>query len=476
MPDYLTLSRRSLLRLSAAAALGSTTAMRGVLAADGVRELSLEAREAQARLAPHPFPETAVWSYDGVVPGPEIRLQRGEPVRIRVRNSLTRPTTVHWHGLRIANAADGVPNLTQPPIMPGEEFLYEFTPPDAGTFWYHSHVDNAEQVGRGLHGPLVVEDQTPYAVDRELTWVLGDWRLNNDASIKDDFLNSQDFARAGRIGSTITVNGRAPQPVTVRSGERIRLRLVNVANARIFSLRFERHEPTVIALDGQAVEPYVPRGGAIQLAPAQRVDVVLDLMRSPGERLQVIDSFYPQSPYKLLDLVYSDESRLRTGIPPAVPSLVPNAIPVPDLRDGQIEDVLLEGGDLGHLSTAQLKGRDVGMSELFMLGKMWAMNGIAGFRTTQPPIFTVPLGKTCVLSFRNHTAWPHPMHLHGHHFQIVEHAGDETLIGKWQDTVLLGPGENAKVAFVADNPGDWLFHCHILSHAEAGMLAVVRVA
>ena len=475
MPDRARLSRRSLLRLGAAALALPSAGLRGVLAADGVREFSLEPQDLLTRLAPEPFPETAVWSYGAGVPGPEIRLRQGEPVRIRVRNRIERPTTVHWHGLRIVNHMDGVPNLTQPPIMPGEEFVYEFTPPDAGTYWYHSHVDVPEQVGRGLHGPLIVEEAEPPAVDRELTWVLGDWRLNPDASIKGDFLNPQDYSRAGRIGNTVTLNGRASAPLAVRAGERLRLRLVNVCNARIFSLRFQEHVPHVIALDGQPVAPYVPRGGAVQIAPAQRVDLVLDMVGAPGSRAQVLDTYYPQSPFKLTDIVYTGEDRLRVGKPEDIPVLPPNPVPAVDVANGQFEVIDLEGGDMGNLSSAQLKGRDVGLSELFMLGKMWAINGIAGFRTTQPPLFSVPLGRTCVLAFRNHTAWPHPMHLHGHTFEVLEHLGDEQMVGKQLDTVLLGPGENAKVAFVADNPGDWLFHCHINSHAEAGMLAVVRV-
>jgi len=157
---------------------------------------------------------------------------------------------VHWHGLRITNHMDGVPYLTQPPIEPGEEFIYEFTPPDAGTFWYHPHMNTAEQIGRGLYGPLIVEEAEPVKVDREVTWVLDDWRLTKDAQIKDDFHNPNDFARAGRIGNTITVNGETPRPFPVRAGERLRLRLLNASNARIFSLRFQKLKPQIIALDG----------------------------------------------------------------------------------------------------------------------------------------------------------------------------------------------------------------------------------
>ena len=123
---------------------------------------------------------TPVWAYGGRVPGPEIRLRQGAPLRIAVENRLGQDTTVHWHGLRLPNAMDGVPYVTQAPIPPGGQFVYEFAPPDAGTFWYHPHVRGSEQQGRGLYGALIVEEAEPPKVDRELTWVIDDWRLAED--------------------------------------------------------------------------------------------------------------------------------------------------------------------------------------------------------------------------------------------------------------------------------------------------------
>jgi FtsP/CotA-like multicopper oxidase with cupredoxin domain len=475
MSEYSSVTRRDFLRFGAGISLGSLLPLRGILAAEGQRNFQLSAGIHPVRLASEPFPKTELWCYNQQSPGSELRLVQGEPARIKVANSLPVSTTVHWHGLRIDNAMDGVPMLTQDPIPSGGEFDYQFTPPDAGTYWYHSHLNTAEQLGRGLYGPLIVEEKEPIRVDRDVTWVLDDWRLTSDAQIKDDFRNSEDFSRAGRIGNTITVNGSAPRPFQVRAGERIRLRLINACNARIFSLRFQKHTPNIIALDGQPVTPYTPRGREIRIAPAQRVDLVLDMGNDPGDIHSVLDTYFPQSPFKLLDLVYSDQAPLRTSPLNASMQLPSNPIPEPELTAPQKVNIALEGGDLGNLTGASLKGRETGAGELFLMGKMWAINGVAGFRTVMPPLFTVPRGKTCVLHFNNQTAWPHPMHLHGHHFKILTHDGDEAMIGKWRDTVLLGPGEQAKVAFVADNPGDWLFHCHIVTHAEAGMLAVVRV-
>ena len=247
----------------------------------------LAARSGRTPLVGAPYPETAVWSYNGTVPGPEIRVRQGERLRITVENQLAEETTVHWHGLRVPNAMDGVPHLTQPPIAPGEAFVYEFEVPDAGTYWYHPHQRSFEQVGRGLYGPLIVEEREPIQVDRDVTWVLDDWRLLQDAQISDDFGNFMDSSHNGRVGNTVTVNGRILESFPVRAGERVRLRLINAANARIFGLEFQDHRPQVIALDGQPVEPHAPPGGRMVLGPAMRADLVIDMSGDPGTRFTV---------------------------------------------------------------------------------------------------------------------------------------------------------------------------------------------
>ena len=134
-----------------------------------IRELRLEAVPGRVRIAGADHPETEVWSYNGHVPGPELRLRQGEPARIVVENRLGEDTTVHWHGIRLPVAMDGVPGLTQEPVKPGASFVYEFTPPDAGAFWYHSHANSLEQLGRGLAGALIVEVPVPPPFDRDVT-------------------------------------------------------------------------------------------------------------------------------------------------------------------------------------------------------------------------------------------------------------------------------------------------------------------
>src|SRR5690606_12053344 len=222
----------------------------------------------RAGLVGDPYPETDVWGYEGTVPGPQLRFRQGERLRIELENLLPQPTTVHWHGIRLPNAMDGVPYLTQAPVKAaGGRFLYEFALPDAGTFWYHPHLGSPEQVGRGLYGALIVEEPEPPAIDRDLVWILDDWRLDREARIVESFGNFMDASHAGRIGNTVTVNGRLRETFGLAAGERIRLRLVNAANARIFALDFQGHDPVVIALDGHPLTPHKPANGRIVLGP-----------------------------------------------------------------------------------------------------------------------------------------------------------------------------------------------------------------
>jgi FtsP/CotA-like multicopper oxidase with cupredoxin domain len=295
------MTRRVLLQGIAAAALLPRSAF---AAAGPVREFGLAARPASARLAGAQHPATPVWAYNGAIPGPEIRVRQGERVRIVLDNGLGEGTTLHCHGIRLPNAMDGVPHLTQAPIAPGKSFTYEFDVPDAGTYWYHPHSSSSEQVGRGLAGALIVEEREPIRVDRDVVWLLSDWRLEPSGRVSDDFGDMHDAAHAGRIGNTVTVNGAVRETFAVRSGERIRLRLINAANARLFALTFPGHTATAIALDGQPVAPHAPAGGRVVLGPGMRADLVLDMTGRPSERFQVVDSFYRRNSYRLLDLVY----------------------------------------------------------------------------------------------------------------------------------------------------------------------------
>jgi FtsP/CotA-like multicopper oxidase with cupredoxin domain len=361
---------------------------------------------------------------------------------------------------------DGVPIITQAPIEPGQSFDYEFTLPDAGTFFYHPHQRGLEQMGRGLAGALIVEEREPARFDRDVLWVLSDWRLAADASIRGGFGDFMDVSHAGRIGNTVTINGRVPEAFRVRAGECIRLRLVATANARIFALEFSGHKPWIVALDGQPVEPHEPPDGVVVLAPAQRADIVLDLGGAPGSRHEVRDVFYPGREYRLVDLAYSEEPPLRTKPFASPPRLPLNPLAEPDLARAERHDIVFSGGMMG-----SMRGLRRGMA--------WAVNGVSNGcgESAAPlePLFILRLGRSYVLRLANDTAWHHPIHLHGHSFRVISRDGQPARRREWLDTVLLSPRESAEIAFVADNPGDWMFHCHVLEHQAGGMMTCLRV-
>jgi FtsP/CotA-like multicopper oxidase with cupredoxin domain len=464
--------------LTASVALTATAGLYPLAKAStgDVREFTLVAAPSRLPVVGGAYPETDVWSYNGGLPGPEIRVRQGERLRVRVENKLPESTTVHWHGIRVPNAMDGVPHLTQKPIEPGETFVYEFDCADAGTFWYHPHQRSHVQIERGLSGALIVEEPRPAAVDRDVTWVLDDWRLTREAAISDDFGNMHDVSHNGRVGNTVTINGQMRETFNVRAGERIRLRLVNAANARIFGLNFSGHEPVVVALDGQPVEPHSPADGRVILGPAMRIDLVLDMKGRPGERFSIRDNFYRGIEYRLLDFVYGEEAAPKRAAERAPLKLAANPLPEPDLQKAQRHQIILEGGMMGSMRSAKVDGREADLRSMFEQGLAWAMNGVAAKEHVHESLLHLTRHRSYVLEMVNETMWHHPMHLHGHSFRVLTRNGEPTKYREWQDTVLVNPRERVEVAFVADNPGAWMFHCHILEHQIAGMMATVTVS
>jgi FtsP/CotA-like multicopper oxidase with cupredoxin domain len=464
-------TRRTLLQGAGAAAFASLLP-RGVLAS---ADLTLVPGPAKVRLSDNRSPEVNVWAYNGSVPGPQLRVRQGEHLSITVDNRLAQETTVHFHGIRLPNAMDGVPHLTQAPIAPGQTFRYAFAVPDAGTYWYHSHQSSAEQIGRGLYGALIVEEREPIRVDRDEVWVLSDWRLGRDGQISGDFHNMHDMAHNGRVGDVVTVNGKVRETFDVRSGERIRLRLLNAANARIFGLVFSGHQPQIIAYDGHSVEPHESQAGRIVLGPGMRVDLVVDMTGAPGKRFEVRDTFYRGLEYRLLELVYAN-APLRDR-PPADPIALPAAtLPEPDLASAARHEVRFNGGLMGMMMMRERGMAGGNMMDMMHSGKIWFINGVATLGHVMEPMLTLARGRSYVLSLVNETMWWHPMHLHGHVFRLISRNGAPTAHREWQDTVLMAPRETVEIALVADNPGDWMFHCHVLEHQDSGMMGVIRVA
>ncbi len=394
-----------------------------------------------------------------------MRYRRGDHLSATLENGLPQDTTIHWHGLRLPNAMDGVPGLTQDAVKPGETFDYRFDLNDAGTYWYHSHQKSWEQVARGLHGPLIVEETNPPDVDRDLTLVLDDWRLDAEAQIDDSFGNLHDWSHAGRIGNWVTANGEVEFRQEARKGERLRLRLINAANARIFSVSLKGMDGGIVALDGQPLEAPVAME-RVTLTPAQRVDLIVDV--TEAEEALII-SHERDGEYVLAGFPVTGSSPRRDT---PIPTLEPNDVPpLGPLTAARTARVVMEGGAMGRLAEARIGDETMPLRDLARRGKVWAFNG----RVDPPeaPLLSARRGETAVIEIINDTRWPHAMHLHGHHFRRL---GPDGAPGPLRDTTLVAPGDRADIAFVADNPGAWLLHCHMLEHSVAGMSTWIEVA
>lgn len=452
--------QHSLLGATAAAGLPGLTRAQSAPA--------LVAREGTARIAPADYPETKVWGYDGTVPGPVLRVRQGERLSRIFENALPQPTSVHWHGIRIENEMDGVAGMTQAAVAPGETFPYDFAVPDAGTYWYHPHHRTYEQMARGLYGALIVEEaEGAPEVDLDQVLLIDDWRLTDDAQIADGFGNLHDWAHGGRLGNWATVNGDGAWSAEVARHARLRLRLVNAANARIFQLSVRGVTGWVVALDGMPLEAPQPLE-QIVLAPAQRADLIVDVTAPEGEEALLVsgesDASYVLAAFQVAGMARTSP----LGIPDPLP---PNPVPpLGDLDGARRAKLLMEGGAMGGLREAMLGGQVTGMRDMAAQGKVWAFNGMADM--SDAPLIDAKLGETVRIAMTNDTAWAHGMHLHGHHFrQIMPDGG----IGPLRDTLLMERGETVEIAFVADNPGNWLLHCHMLEHSAGGMMTWLRV-
>ena len=359
-------------------------------------------------------------AYAGTVPGTLIRVRLGENVATTLRNGLSEPTTVTWHGVRNANAMDGVAGLTQPAVPPGGSFDYRFTPPDAGTFWYHPHAapGTAAQTGRGLYGVLIVDEAAPPAVEEDLLLVLADGP-----------------------GETVVVNGAAgPMAQAARPGSRVRLRLVNACVSRIAVVAVAGARPSVIAIDGQPSELFQPAGGTVPIGPGERFELMFDLPAEAGAKAGMVLRGATEQP--LLALTTS-------GVP--VPAKPPIArLPPNPLLPGRI-------------ALEKASRHDVAIAAA---GKGWSVNGASGMPGR--PLFTVRRGTPVVLTLRNGSDVAQPMHVHGHCWRLL-HDLDDGWDPYWRDSVLLGPGKAKHVAFVADNPGRWALVGGDLRRQDAGL-------
>jgi FtsP/CotA-like multicopper oxidase with cupredoxin domain len=360
------------------------------------------------------------------------------------------------------------------PIEPGASFDYRFIAPDAGTFWYHTHFLSSEQLARGLYGVLVVDEQEPAEVDRDIVVVVDDWRLTDAGDIHPSFGNLHDAAMAGRLGQYITLNSEDTLDVPVRANERLRLRIINAANSRIFQLRIAKHQARVMAVDGQPTAPQVAPNGVLRLAPGNRVDLFLDAALEPGARAPILVDDLRGGELEVGRLVYAGEPLRAAALPEPRP-LPDNPLPAKlDLENALKIDVPLDGGGMRMMMGRAMGGPGFSGQGVPEPQRIWALAGISATGHDGPPLFNVERGRTVVIEFPNRGPISHAMHVHGHHFRQFRQ--DATgFLPYWLDTVIVDGQRTERIAFVADNPGKWMLHCHMIEHMAAGMAAWFHV-
>lgn len=419
----------------------------------GVIELDLVAAPTRWTFAPGRSIDA--YAYNGSVPGPLIEARVGDTLVVHFRNDLPEPTTIHWHGLRVPAEMDGGPH-SQEPIPPGGTFEYRFVLPDAGTFWYHPHVDEPTQMERGLYGAIVVRGDDEPEVDTEAVLVLDDLLLDASGALAPfgDLLE----VHGGREGDVQLVNGALTPVVSARRGERQRWRIVNAGSARFYRLALPGHTFTVLGTDEGRL-PAPRSADELFLVPGDRIDVVVDVTGAPDERIELTNLPYSRGHGSgVFDP--SPVATLAIDARPSLPALAP----------------LEWSRSISWISDEGVTAREIVLGEVLDAASetvRFFVNGEAFPNVT--PIET-RVGEVEVWDIVSESEMDHPFHLHGFFFQVLERDGVREPSPSWEDTIHVRGGERVRVAFrVDDRPGMWMFHCHILEHVEHGMMGVLHV-
>lgn len=408
---------------------------------------------------------------------PVVRVPFGARLEAEVHNQLPREgehASIHWHGIRLPNDQDGVPYLVQDPVFPGSSYRYAFTPPDTGTFFFHTHCNTAEHFGRGLVGVLIVDGDTTEPYDADDVLLIRDWRIDTETGEFLSFTTSRGAARAGTYGPLRTVNGSTAFEHTLPAVADCRLRLINVDPTRTVDLGIEGADAAIIAVDGIAVPPFALERWA--MGPAMRLDIVV---RTPptGGVARLVD-YRPDEPFELA-VLRSAGTSVRSG-PFAPAPLREGHVPEPDLDNA--DDWLLEFGSIRADEALPPEGP---LADLFLgplcrsTNSLWTINEAswpaADHANVPPPAAELTLGRTYRVVLRNNTRLLHPIHFHGHSLKVLS-SDKRAVIPHYADTILLDEEETIEAAFVASNPGRWMLHCHVAEHQETGMMGYFTVA
>jgi len=413
-----------------------------------VVRVELEARETEWEFVPGR--RTRAWGFDGQVPGPVLEAGVGDVLEVHLRNSLPEPTMIHWHGLRLAPAMDGT-DMVQRPVPPGGTFVYRFALPDAGTFWYHPHMNETVQLERGLYGALVVRGPDEPQLDAERVLVLDDVALDDEGQVKAPGWWREHHD--GRQGSTRLVNGRSEPELAIAAGQVERWRIVNASSARYVRLSIGGRPFRILGTDGGLLG--APVGAEeVLLAPADRVDLAVGPF-AEGEALRVETLPYSRGAFR----IPRRETFATVRVGPAAPS---RAVVPETLR--RIEPLVT-----GPVAPT----REVRLG--FRLSREHGVDFTIN-RELHHRAEPVKVGELQVWDVVNRSPVDHPFHLHGFFFQVLEVDGTPPAFLSWEDTVNVPGRGRVRIAWLPDDrPGEWMYHCHILEHHAAGMMAHFEV-
>jgi FtsP/CotA-like multicopper oxidase with cupredoxin domain len=412
----------------------------------------LEAREFNWEIAPGKVIEA--WGFNGQVPGPELRVKKGDTLVVRVKNNLKEATMIHWHGVRLPAAMDGTGEV-QKPIEPGAEFEYRFVVPDAGTFWYHSHHNETVQMERGMYGALIVEDDEDPRFDADKVFMIDDMKLDEQLRFTEakGFFPKLIEKHDGREGEIALINGKEQPTIAIAAGQMERWRFINAASARYFLMRLGGHPFTIIGSDGGLIE---------------KPQLVTEVLITPGERVDIVAGPFQQGDcFEIEALPYNRMTRLKAK----QRSYATVHVGPVEKSIAEIPDQLRVIDPLAPKDAPATRKVRLSVGPNIRRGIDFKVNN--QLHSEDKP---VRVGELQIWEVSNASLMDHPFHLHGFFFQVLEINGKTPAYSAWKDTVNLPPRSTARIAWMPDNrPGRWMYHCHIIEHHAAGMMANFEV-
>ena len=416
-------------------------------AAEGI--LNFEAAPSRLQLFPPPAEPATAYAYADAIPGPLIRLRQGQELRLKLTNKLAEPTTLSFPGLRAANATAGIGGLTQERLKPDASAEIRLIPPDSGFNLYlpRAGSTDASQQGRGLFGPIIVDEPKPPDVDLDAAVVLSDWNVDASGRIEDDFTDPAIGRGSGRKGGVIFANnGAAPLTLKSRPGARVRLRLGSAATARLATIAISGAKIHIAAVDGQPGEPFEPLANQFPMGPGARFELMFDMPRNLGADVRLYlrgDAGAADQPFVAIvsegEPMDARSESPRLAANPRLPAEIA-------LESARRCDFAISGGG----------------------PEPFAINGATFIDWAPKPAYVIPRGQPAVFALANKTAVVQAMRLWGHVARLL-HSMDDGWEPYWRDTILIQPGRSAHVAFVADNPGKWPLESAIPEHRAAGV-------